>query len=76
MKVKTTITIAEETLKAIELHINEYRNRSEFIETAIRRLIAQLARKESEQRDLEIINRHADSLNTEAVDVLAYQVPL
>ena len=35
----------------------------------------QLARKEAEQRDLEIINRRADSLNAEAEDVLTYQVP-
>jgi len=35
-----------------------------------------LARKEAERRDFEIINRHADSLNAEAKDVLTYQVPL
>jgi len=35
-----------------------------------------LERKETEQRDLEIINRYADSLNAEAEDVLTYQVPL
>jgi metal-responsive CopG/Arc/MetJ family transcriptional regulator len=76
MKVKTSITIADEVLKAIDLHIGEYRSRSEFIETAARKLIVQLARKEAERRDLEIINRHADSLNAEAEDVLTYQIPL
>jgi hypothetical protein len=43
---------------------------------AVRKFIAQLARKEAEQRDLEIINSRADSLNAEAKDVLTYQVPL
>ena len=76
MKVKTSITLSEEILEAIDLHIGEYRSRSEFIETAARTFIAQLARKEAERRDLEIINRHADSLNAEAEDVLTYQVPL
>jgi len=76
MKVKTSITLSDEILEAIDLHIGEYRSRSEFLETAARKFIAQLARKEAERRDLEIINRHADSLNAEAKDVLTYQVPL
>ncbi len=76
MKVKTSITLSAGILEAIDLHIGEYRSRSEFLETAARKFIAQLARKEAERRDLEIINRHADSLNAEAKDVLTYQVPL
>jgi len=76
MKVKTSITLSEEILKAIDLHIGGYRSRSEFLETAARKLIAELVRKEAERRDLEIINRHADSLNAEAEDVLTYQILL
>ena len=76
MKVKTSITLSKEILEAIDLHIGEYRSRSEFLETAVRQFIAQLARKKAERRDLEIINRHADSLNAEAEGVLTYQVPL
>ena len=76
MKVKISITLSNEILEAIDLHIGEYRSRSEFIETAARKFIAQLARKEAERRDFEIIDRHADSLNAEAEDVLTYQVPL
>ena len=76
MKVKTSITLSDEVLEAIDLHIGEYRSRSEFLETAARKFIAQLVRKEAERRDLEIINRCADSLNAEAEDVLTYQAPL
>ena len=76
MKIKTSITLSNEIIEAIDLHIGEYRSRSEFLETAARDFLAQLARKEAEQRDLDIINRHADSLNAEAEDVLTYQVPL
>ena len=54
----------------------QFRSRSEFLERAARDLLASLARAETEQRDLEIINRRADALNAEAGDVLAYQVPL
>lgn len=35
-----------------------------------------LERQEAEQRDLDILNRHADALNKEAEEVLAYQVVL
>jgi metal-responsive CopG/Arc/MetJ family transcriptional regulator len=76
MKTKTSITLSDEVLKAIDLYLGEYRSRSEFLETAARKFMVQLARKKAEQRDLEIINRIADSLNAEAEDVLTYQVPL
>lgn len=76
MKVKTSITLSDEIIKAIDLYIGEYKSRSEFLETAARNFIAQLVRKEAEQRDLEIINRNADSLNAEAADVLTYQLPI
>ena len=58
------------------MYVGEYRSRSEFIETAARKFIAQLAKEEADRRDLEVINRHSDSLNAEAEDVLTYQVPL
>ena len=76
MEIKTSITLSNEVIEAIDLHIGQYRSRSEFLETAARYFLVQLARKEAEQRDLDIINRHADSLNAEAEDVLTYQVPL
>jgi Arc/MetJ-type ribon-helix-helix transcriptional regulator len=76
MKIKTSITLSNEVIEAIDLHIGEYRSRSEFLETAARDFLAKLARKEAEEQDLDIINRHADSLNAEAEDVLTYQVPL
>jgi len=76
MKVKTSITLSDEVLEAIDLYIGEYKSRSDFIETATRNFIAHLVRREAERRDLELINKHADALNAEAEDVLTYQVPL
>ena len=76
MKIKTSITLSDEVLKAIDSHIGDYKSRSEFIETATKKFILILERKKAEQRDLEIINRCADSLNSEAEDVLTYQVPI
>jgi len=76
MKIKTSITLSDEVLKAIDLYIGAYKSRSEFLETAARKFILQLERKKAEQRDLEIINRRADALNAEAEDVISYQAPL
>jgi metal-responsive CopG/Arc/MetJ family transcriptional regulator len=76
MKVKTSVTLSEELLKAIDRHQSGYNSRSEFLEAAARSFLVGLIRKKTERRDLEIINRHADELNAEAEDVLAYQVPL
>ena len=76
MKVKTSITLSEEVLKAIDRHNSEFKSRSEFLEAAARIFLMRLARTKAERRDLEIINRRADELNAEAEDVLSYQVPL
>ena len=76
MKVKTSITLSEDLVKAIDEYAKKYNNRSEFIEEAVRVFIRQLIRKQQEAKDLEIINHRADRLNKEATDVLTYQVDL
>ena len=76
MKVKTSITLSEDLLRAIDRQQAGYNSRSEFIEAAVRSFLVRLARNKTEQRDLGIINRHAEDLNAEAEDVLAYQVSL
>ena len=76
MKVKTSITLSNEVMETIDQYMGEFRSRSEFLEAAARKYIAQLVRKETERRDLEIINQNADSLNEEALDVLSYQLPI
>lgn len=76
MKVKTSITLSDDVLRRIDEHQTQYHSRSEFLESAARAFLLQIARTEAERRDLEIINRRAKELNAEAEDVLAYQVPL
>lgn len=74
MKVKTSITLSAELLEAVDARARDSKkNRSDFIETAVRLFIRQLIREEQNLRDLEIINRRADYLNREAADILAYQ---
>jgi len=75
MKVKTSITLSEDLLKAVDKRTKQQKKtRSDFIEAAVRAFIQQLIREEQNARDLEIINRHADALNKEAAEVLEYQV--
>ena len=73
MKVKTSITLSEDLIKAVDKLAGESSNRSEFIETALRSYLAQQQRDEQNRRDLEIINRRHMRLNKEAEDVLAFQ---
>jgi len=74
MKIKTSVTLAEDLLKAIDEQSGPHKSRSDFIEKAVRAYISQAIRDRKNARDLEIINRQADRLNREANDVLSYQV--
>jgi metal-responsive CopG/Arc/MetJ family transcriptional regulator len=74
MKVKTSITLSADLLKAIDQCSERYKNRSEFIEAASWALLKKIIRDTQNAKDLEILNRRAEALNREAVDVLTYQV--
>jgi metal-responsive CopG/Arc/MetJ family transcriptional regulator len=76
MKVKTSITLTDEILQAVDRMSKPKKTRSEFIETAVKRFIAEVEREEIDRRDLEIINKKVKKLNKEASDVLSYQVDL
>ena len=76
MKLKTSITLSDELIKAINEYGRDYKNRSDFIEAAIRVFIKQLMRDQQNFHDAEIINRDAERLNAEALDVLDYQVQI
>lgn len=76
MKGKISITLPEELLRAVDQRAKQQlTTRSGFIEAALQAFIARLIRNEQNARDLEIINRNADSLNREAHDVLEYSRP-
>jgi metal-responsive CopG/Arc/MetJ family transcriptional regulator len=73
MKMKTSITLSEDLLKAMDVHVTVFKTRSEFLEAAAWAFIARMIREEQNARDLEIINQHADRLNREVAEVLTYQ---
>ena len=74
MKVKTSITLSAEILHAIDQILGDSRNRSAFIEHALRDYLRKRSKKLRDDRDLEIINKNSRRLNREAEDVLTYQV--
>lgn len=76
MKVKTSITLSEELLTAIDELASPASTRSAFIEMALWSYIVQQQRAQQAARDQEIINQRAEVLNAETMDVLSYQVPL
>lgn len=73
MKVKTSVTLSEDILRAMDA-IRGNTNRSEFLEAAAAALIRKRAQEERDARDLAVLNQHAERLNAEALDVLGYQV--
>ena len=70
VRVKTSITLPEEVLKRID---RVDKNRSSLLERAALAYLARIERDARDQRDLELINRHAEQLNEEALDALEYQ---
>ena len=74
MKLKTSITLEQEVITAVEEAAREGESRSQVIERLLRQSLSERERVEVDKHDRIIINDHADELNEEAVDVLAYQV--
>ena len=72
MKVKTSVTLSEELLRALSEEV-ELRNRSAFIEEASWTYLQALRRAERDRKELAAIDAHVDELNREAREVLAYQ---
>jgi len=73
MKQKTSITLSSDVLKQIDRLAGSELSRSGAIEAVLRAYFRQKERQRLNQRDLELINAAADSLNAQAADVLEYQ---
>lgn len=73
MKVKTSITLSEDVLAAVDELAGDGGSRSAIIERVLRGHLARRARAKAQARELETLNRLADRLNAEAAEVLEYQ---
>ena len=76
MRVKTSVTIDERVLKAIDKAATRGRSRSRLIEDAAREFLARRSKAAREARDLAILNAAATELNDEMEDVLDYQADI
>ena len=73
MRVKTSVTLDERVLKAIDKATTRTRSRSRVLEDAAREFLARRARATREARDLAILDENAAGLNEEMEDVLTFQ---
>jgi metal-responsive CopG/Arc/MetJ family transcriptional regulator len=73
MKEKTSITLSSDVLADIDRLAGSKSSRSALIERVLRRYLRERVRAAINARDLEEINRAADQLNAEAIDVVEYQ---
>jgi metal-responsive CopG/Arc/MetJ family transcriptional regulator len=73
MKEKTSVTLSPEVLTGIDRLAGSKGSRSAFIEDVLRQYLKERAKAERGARDLAILNKFADEMNAEAVDVLRYQ---
>ena len=73
MRTKTSVTLSEDVLTALDHLGGKGANRSALIEEAVRFFLTSRERQARDARDLELINRNADALNDELGDALEYQ---
>ena len=76
MKEKTSITLSREVLTGIDRIAGSKQSRSAFIEAVLSQYLRERRKAQRDARDLELINRHADELNRDALEGLEEQAPL
>lgn len=76
MKSKTSITLSEDVLNAVNRLAGAGESRSAFIERVLRGYVRRCARAARDERDFERLNRSAEQFNAEVADVLEYQAAL
>ncbi len=60
-------------MKRVKHAASKRESRSETIGRLVREGLAARVRRAADDKDLTVINKHADKLNAEAEDVLTYQ---
>ena len=73
-KEKTSVTLSGNLLRVIDVLAGTAR-RSAWIEEAIRRYARRQLRQQLRERELALLNQHADALNAEGEDSAEYQAP-
>ena len=73
-KVKTSVSLSEGLLQAVDALAGKT-SRSAWIERSVRASVQRALRRQRDENDMRLLNEHADSLNRESTDAIAYQTP-
>jgi metal-responsive CopG/Arc/MetJ family transcriptional regulator len=73
-KVKTSVSLSEDLLRAVDGLAGKSR-RSAWIERSVRASVQRALKRQRDENEVRLLNEHADSLNRESADALAYQTP-
>ncbi len=73
MKLKTSLTLSEDLIAALDRLAGPNVSRSSFVETILRDYIEERAQVRRMARETAAINRHAANLNAEMNDALSFQ---
>jgi metal-responsive CopG/Arc/MetJ family transcriptional regulator len=76
MRIKTSVTLDQDILVALDRAAGDASSRSRLIEQAILEFLDRRRRAACDARDLALLNREARGLNQEMADILGYQVKL
>ena len=74
VKTKISVTLSEALLLEVDTLVIAPYTRSAIIEEAVQQYLANKARRERDERELHLLNAHADEFNAEMADILSYQV--
>ena len=73
-KVKTSVSLSVGLLQAVDALAGKS-SRSAWIERSVRASVQRALRRQRDQKELRLLDEHADSLNRESADAAAYQMP-
>lgn len=73
MKVKTSLTLSEDVLAALDRLVREGESRSALIDRILREFIDGVAQSRREAREVAALNRRAAQLSAEMRDALSFQ---
>ncbi len=73
-KVKTSVSLSEGLLRAVDMLAGKS-SRSAWIERSVRASVRRALKRQRDDDEVRLLNEHAESLNRESADALAYQTP-
>lgn len=79
MKIRASVTIAQESLEALDRYVSNDNSRSSLVQEAIDAWLVERRRKERHERnarDVRILSKDSEAFNRDLEDALSYQADL